>query len=532
MVDALAKGGEDFEWYPTTSTMIQSVAQWIHERTDSILDIGAGDGRVLKELSAKCPHAKLYGIELSQTLIQAQPENVIPIGTNLFEQNLACLPVDYIFCNPPYSQYEEWVCKIVAEGYAQKAFLVVPQRWKKSKKIAAALKGRGATMRVIRSDDFRNAERQARAVVDVVEVSYPKADYRHDQVKDPFDIWFDQNIDTFKKAEEVKEGDTSADLKRRYAHSTIDEMVAAYREEYELLESNYRAIFKLDYAILSELGVDKNHVRDGLKKKMAGLKIKYWQILFDRLDAITSRLSTKSKKTLLDKLTANTSVEFTATNAYAIVLWAIKNARQYFDEQLVQLFKDLATFDNALKYKSNVKTWQKGDWRYSHYSDYEDRKPTHYSLDYRIVVMKYRAIQTADSYSRWDCPGGLYEDCHNLIADVVAVMSNLGFVTRSLSSTNRKWKGGQWQDFYETGGDEILFQVKGYLNGNLHMRFKPDAIKALNIEAGRLLKWVSSPEEVVTEMGYTKKEAEKYFRSNAYMLQSTVKLLGALSPRE
>lgn len=526
MVAALTKSDQDFEWYPTTGAMIEVVAKWISVDAESILDIGAGDGRVLKGLSEKCPRAKLYSIELSQVLIQAQPDNVIPIGTSFLEQNLACLPVGYIFCNPPYSKYEEWVCKIVSEGYAQKSFLVIPQRWKESKLIAKSLEQRGATTRVIHSDNFHNAERQARAVVDVVEITYPRSGYRNEKVKDPFDIWFDQNIDTFSKAEEFKESETGSDLKKQYANASIDEMVAAYREEYELLEKNYRAIFKLDYAILHELNIDKDHVREGLKKKMAGLKIKYWQILFDRLDAITSRLSTKSRKVLLDKLTANTSVEFTATNAYAVVLWAIKNARQYFDDQLVDLFKALSTFDNVLKYKSNVKTWVKDDWRYFHR---DDRLPTHYTLDYRIVVVKYRAIQRWDeSYSHWDHPGGLSRDCHDLIADVVAVMSNLGFSTYSLKSLDRKWIGGKWQDWYDTGSDEILFQVKGFMNGNLHFRFKSEAIMALNIEAARLLKWVRSPEEVVQEMGYTKKEANKYFSSNAHML-SSVKLLGAIA---
>lgn len=530
MVSTLTENDQDFEWYPTTQAMIEVVARGISVDTQSILDIGAGDGRVLLGLSVKCPHAKLYGIELSQLLVQAQPASVIPIGTNLFEQNLACLPVDHIFCNPPYSEYEEWTCKIISEGYAQKSFLVIPQRWKESKLITEALKKRGATARVINSDNFHNAERQARAVVDVVEVTYPRKENRYNEVKDPFDIWFDANIDTFDHAEEFKESETGSDLKRRYANSSIDDMVTAYREEYTLLENNYRAIFKLDYAILKELGIDKNHVRDGLKKKMAGLKIKYWQILFNRLDAITSRLSTKSRKSLLDKLTENTSVEFTAPNAYAVVLWAIKNARQYFDEQLIDLFKALSTFENALKYKSNIKTWAKDGWRYIHSTHPEDahRKPTHFALDYRIVVAKTNAIQGGGyDYSHYYYTGNLKDTCHDLLADVVAVLSNLGFMTSSRPSVAREWVGGKWQDWYK--GDEILFQVKAYMNGNLHFRFTPAAIRALNIEAGRLLKWVRSADEVVTEMGYTQEEAEQYFNSNAYMLSNSVKLLGEIA---
>lgn len=518
-VSALIESNQDFEWYPTTDAMIAAVRQWISLDANSILDIGAGDGRVLAALGAECRHATLYGIELSSILIQAQPKNVIPVGTDIFEQNLACLPVDYLFCNPPYSQYEEWVCKIVSEGFAKKAFLVIPRRWKESKVIEQAVKMRGAAIRVIHSDDFHNADRQARAVVDVVEVVFPKGDRYGETIKDPFDIWFDANIDTFDHAEDFEESETGTDLKRRYANATIDEMVEAYREEYGLMEGNYRAIFKLDLAILKELGVNKDHVREGLKKKMAGLKIKYWQILFNRLDAITSRLATKSKAALLQKLTENMSVEFTASNAYSVVLWAIKNANQYFDDQLVELFRALSTFDNALRYKSNVRTWANDDWRYR---SHDERQETHYALDYRIVVSRFNAI----GYDSYYYPNNLYESCHALIADVIAVMSNLGFATHDLGSIDRRWIAGKWQDWYAADSDEVLFQVKGYKNGNLHFRFKPEAIMALNIEAGRLLKWVRSPKEVVDELGYTEEEAEQYFRSNAHLLSSNIKLLG------
>lgn len=108
---------------------IQAVKRWMPENATSIMDIGAGDGRVLASFAEKCKNATLYSIEIAPILRQAQPENIVPVGTELFEQNLASLQVDYIFCNPRYSQYEDWVCKIVSEGFAKKAFLVIPQRW-------------------------------------------------------------------------------------------------------------------------------------------------------------------------------------------------------------------------------------------------------------------------------------------------------------------------------------------------------------------------------------------------------------------
>lgn len=519
LVNDLKQANQDFEFYPTTNEMINAVMRWLPEDARSIMDIGAGDGRVLVAFARKCKSATLYGIEKSMILIQAQPDCIVPVGTEFYEQNLSGLSVDYIFCNPPYSQFVEWVCKIISEGFAKQAFLVIPQRWKDSPEIKKAIKQRGALTTVIHSGDFLDAERHARAVVDVVKFSFPK-DSSGRGVEDPFNIWFDQNIDTFEHAEEFKESETGRDLARKFSNSNIDEMVAAYRAEYELLEGNYRKIFTLDYEILRELGVDKTKVRDGLKMKMSGLKTKYWQVLFERLTAITSRLATKPKKKLIEKLTQNASVDFTASNAYSVVLWAIKNANKYFDEQLIDLFFDLSVFDGVLNYKSNVKVWVKDGWRHGN----GDRRNTHYVLDYRFVVIQYNAIHK-DQFSTWEYPGNLYRGCHELIADVVAVMSNLGFATHSDSSFNRQWAGGKWQDFYLANTDKVLFQVKAHMNGNLHFRFMPDAIKALNVNAGRLLNWLRTEEDVVTELGYSAKEAHEYFNRNSHILPGNIKLL-------
>jgi len=536
LLDVVQAADQDFEWYPTTSRMLAAIASHLPCDTKSIMDIGAGDGRVLIALSKKCPNAQLYAIEKSSVLIQAQPEYVIPVGTDLFEQNLACLPVEVLVSNPPYSEYELWASVIIESGHAKKAFLVIPQRWKGNGEIATALKKRGATARVIHSDDFRDAVRQARAVIDIVEISYPMQSegggWRSREVKDPFDIWFDGHITTF---DEEKNDDAQTEYERaqqalaNIRHlNTIGEMVDAYNDEYARMEENYKAIFRLDHALLKELGVKKDALRDGIKTKMAGLKSKYWTLLFERLDAITERLSTATKAKFLEKLTGRVALAFTVNNAYAVVLWAIKNANKYFDEQTIQLYRDLSTHDGVENYKSNLRTWVKSDWRYRHHDD-EDARPTHYALDYRIVVEGYRAIGTGESF-QYDYPGNLSKKCHDQIADIIAVLYNLGFRVRGQRSTDRQWYSGGWQNWYlvHDGIEErILFQVKAYKNGNFHLRFLPDAIKALNVEAGRLLGWLHSADEVVTELGYTAADARRFFFCTQTIAPSNVRLLSA-----
>lgn len=532
LLESVRDAEQDFEWYPTTDRMVEAVTRWIDKTAESIMDIGAGDGRVLVRLARCFEHPpKLYSIEKSMLLVQAQPDEVIPVGTDLFDQNLACLPTDYVFCNPPYSQFQAWASIVIETGHARKAFLVLPQRWREDAAIAASLGKRGARARVIHSDDFHDAPRRARAVVDVVEVTYPLEEGRYlrngrERVRDPFDIWFDETISTFDQEEEHDERTTAYQREQeaiaRVRHlTTIEDLVTSYLEEYARMEGNYRAIFQLDYELLRELGVNKEAVREGIKTKMSGLKSRYWAVLFERLEPITSRLSTATKKTFLERLTGRTAVAFTSSNAYAVVLWAIKNANRYFGEQTVALFLELATFEGVMRYKSNVRTWGRDAWRYRQHEEEADR-PSHYALDYRVVVERYSAI----GEGRWDYPGGLGRTCHELLADVVAVLGNLGFASRGPDSLAREWVGGQWQDWYRAGStDQVLFQAKAHRNGNVHLRFLPEAIRALNVEAGRLLGWLRSPRDVVEELGYAEDEAERLFSCTRLIALGSAQLM-------
>ncbi len=47
----------------------------------------------------------------------------------------------------------------------------------------------------------------------------------------------------------------------------------------------------------------------------------------------------------------------------------------------------------------------------------------------------------------------------------------------------------------------------------MHMRFAPDAIMAINVEAGRLLGWLKSPAEAAAELGATQEQAERAWGS-------------------
>jgi hypothetical protein len=163
---------EDFEFYPTTDEIIHSIQTDINQQfagfnnsveSYSLLDCGAGDGRVLTKLK----NGDLYAIEKSNKLIHSLPKDIYIVGTEFHQTTLIDKQVSICISNPPYSEYEAWSSKIISEANAKHVYLVIPQRWEKSVAIQHALNLREAEAKVIGSYDFLEADRKARAIVHV-----------------------------------------------------------------------------------------------------------------------------------------------------------------------------------------------------------------------------------------------------------------------------------------------------------------------------------------------------------------------------
>ncbi len=523
LINQIKEEGQDFEFYPTTKEIVEVIyndladKSWNSRAKYSVLDIGCGNGGFFDKFAAiraevrahntsiglgayeetrddalrarmrpKADIADKYGIEKSDILIQNLPDNVIIVGTDFFQNTLIDKKVDVIFSNPPYSQYEEWAQKIINEAYAKDIYLVIPERWADSSLIQDALKRRKFEAKILGSFDFLNAERAARAKVNIVKISkkaYRAEDdryYREDtNNNDPFNTWFDdyfkidhsEEDDSYtareKQKEELRDTIKSEVVKGR---NLVQVLEALYQAEMHELVESYRKIAEIDGALLKELGVAKDKIRDGLKQKIEGTKQKYWQELFDNLREITSRLTSTKRKQLLGTLHENVHVDFTESNALAIVIWVIKNANKYFDEQLTEMFMRLTEPEYIKNYKSNQKTWQKDGWRYNK----EDHD--HYTLDYRVITTDYKNHREESA----------------LVRDIHTIASNLGF--------------------------DYIGDVKSFKNNNVHFKFEKGFMKAFNIEAARLLGWVRSAADVMTEFSseceISVEDAAKMFNSN------------------
>lgn len=554
IVSQLKENGQDFEWYPTTAQMVETVSRKCAALYPcegfSLLDIGAGDGRVLAMMDAN--HRRMtksrrdpdgygipsrYAIEKSPILLQSLPDGVTVVGTDFMQQTLIDKKVGVVFCNPPYSEFEEWAVRIIKEANSRHVFLVIPQRWKESGRIAEALEKRRATAKVLQSTDFEDAERQARAKVDIIHVDLQSKrtdrwDYsrKEDPEVDPFDLWFSENFKV--NAEKQEEDKFTSDYSKKQSEkerisaqlvkgkNQVEALVAFYRADMDKLIANYQAVGSLDQDILRELGVSVDGLKNGLRQKITGLKTLYWEELFSKLDSITRRLTSATRKEMTERLNGHTSVDFTEGNIYAVVCWALKNANKYIDSQLVAVYREMTKEENAVNYVSN-RHMTADTWRYCSNFGYYDQdkkfeKIHHYALDYRIVMHTYGAIVSENSswQNRSHC--GLCDTACTYISDILTVANNLGFsVDQDVSS--RRWVSNGLEEFYYSKGDgsfKLFCTVRAFKNGNIHMKFDQDFMRAFNVEAGRLLGWIKSPREAAEEMGMSEEEAEKSFATN------------------
>ncbi|TKB23463.1 class I SAM-dependent methyltransferase [Desulfopila sp. IMCC35006] len=311
----LKQNNQDFEWYPTTEEMLSCINAHVNHRFSdrfsdkqprvSVLDCGAGDGRSLESIANG---GDMYAIEKSDRLIKAMSDDIYIVGTDFHQNTIIDKRVEVLFSNPPYSEYQEWSSKVIREANCTVVYLIIPTRWVDSIPIQEALDARDAAAEILGTFDFSHAERQARAVVNVlaIDLSNGRGEYRHNKEPkvDPFSVWFDEHFafnadqsDNSSFAKESSKQKLSETIKQEVVNgrNLIQVLVELYNNEMQHLIKNYQAVGKLDYAILKELGVSISGLQKGLEQKIIGLKSKYWSEFFNNYNQITSRLTSASR---------------------------------------------------------------------------------------------------------------------------------------------------------------------------------------------------------------------------------------------
>lgn len=546
---------QDFEWYPTTDEIIFQFFKSINSaEIESLLDIGAGNGKVLMEFEKlKCQYnettsdrqsynTSLFAIEKSRALLDSLPVDIGILGTDLWEQSLLDKQVDCIFTNPPYSEFESWAVKVIDEANCNFIYMVLPQRWVNGR-VPKAIERRQAKHKVIGSFDFLNSEdRAARAKVDLIEISMHDERYAYKRNRgiepktDPFALWVNDHFGLSEKPEsnqsDYVKGINSEKTRKENLETAlvsgrglIDVLSSLYQDELAFLISNYQKVSSLDEALFKELDISVKTIVSSIKSRVNGLKNSYWRELFTNYSPLTSRLTTSSLKNFQKTISRKTNIDFTANNAYAITVWAIKNADQYLEQQTIDTFDRMVSSACIINYKSNQKVYAQNKFRYNTYR--HDKDHTHFKLDYRIVITGHSAI----SRDRWDSRGGLSKHAADFIDDILVVANNLGFTPDS-SVMNHSFVAGEKQEFYcgdKNGRNVKLFEVRAYMNGNMHFKFNQEFMLAFNVEVGRLRGWIHNAQHAAEEMGEKVDHVSEFFNT-AYSLgndSSIVKLLTA-----
>lgn len=552
MVQTLKDENQDFEWYPTTKAMIDCIKTDIGDSVKenySVLDCGAGDGRVLMELT----EGSRYAIEKSVPLLAAMDKSIYVVGTDFFEQTLIDKRVDLVVGNPPYQQFVEWTIKIIREANAGGIYLIIPERWKRNDDIQNALKARRAKAEVIAEFDFLNAERQARAKVNIVKIDLGglgRYNFGHPKC-DPFELWFEDNF----KIQIGRREESKFDYKDRMGRKISDRvngalvegsdivaaLVSLYQHELGKMMANYKAIETLDPDLLQEMNVNIESLKGALRSKIEGLKDIYWRELFGKLGAITDKLASKSRSRLLDVLQKHIHVDFTESNARAIALWSLKNANSYFDSQLIDIMECMIERANVTLYKSNQKTFTEDQWRYVRCDKQIDR----FVFDYRVVLTRCGGIFRSQ-WSFEKSKNGLDTYATEFLGDLITVAGNVGFDTRETTRPEHlEWSSGKRHVFvfrdHRDGKEKPLFEAKAFLNKNIHIRFNPRLILRLNCEFGRLKGWLKCKEQAVDELSVIvlgedsdlllAEEIESAFGSNLKLANTDIPLLSSSSTR-
>ena len=525
IVSELKEAGQDFEFYPTTREMMEVVFNYISDWGE-ILDIGCGNGGFKRFLEAKGKNVTYYGIEKSEILLNQLPADVYILGTDFNNCTLIDKKVKIIFCNPPYSEYETWTKRIITEGNFKEAFLIIPERWQHNEEIQACLKLTKVRAYSGAEMDFFNAERQARAKINIVKL-VKESSYSSNYV-DPFELWFEK---TFNYKPEVNyKADNKIEQKKEIknkivvAPNKIEALVNLYNDELSRLQNSFMAICALDAATLEDIGVNVVKVRESLKFKIENLKILYWEMIFDYLDEIKSRLTYESRNNLFQRFERLSQVDFNEANIRSVVIWVLKNAASLFDDQLIEFYKTFTLPDNIIKYKSNQKVFQKDLWYNRRFE--KEKELSHYCLSYRLICDRFHVVGTK---SKWNEKKKNYVDDSyieeykftRILDDFSAIANNLGF---QIASRETATNFGEKYYIMQPNG-KALIEYKIYKNENIHLKLDIEFAKALNVEVARLLGWIRDKSDIAKEFPEEMAEgAEKYYNSNFSQAIMTTKI--------
>lgn len=488
LINTIKENDQDFEFYPTTQKMVNIIANnsYIGKRLlteGRFLDIGAGNGNFFNKL-ANCvdtSYLKKFAIEKSQILINQMPDDIAIIGADFHQQTLIDKSFDCIFCNPPYSEFKTWMQKIINETNCNNLIMIVPDRWQNDDSLLELIKKRDFEYQVIANESFLDAERSARANVDIVyfnrykieKEAFYRDNGRGDRIERSFIDFFNENFADLSQPEKKPE-ELADQVKNELVagNNLIEKMVSLYNIEFNNLLDSFKSLSKIDDASLKNIGINKKQLMMSLHEQISKLKNKYWSHLIHNLKELETRLIPYFKDKLLTSIT-NTigNIDFNENNCYAVLIWIIKNANKSFNEQLLFMFDLCIEPDNVKKYKSNKMVFDTEDRSWGAGAEqlrFKNKK------DVNKIILDYRIITREGSYQ---------------------VNSRMFVKNDAETKITACWE----VICYNLLGHKNFGDIKFFKNRNVHLKFNVEFSKAFNIQASLLKGWIKDKREAVQE---------------------------------
>ena len=199
----------------------------------------------------------------------------------------------------------------------------------------------------------------------------------------------------------------------------------------------------------------------------------------------------------------------------------IKNANRYTEQQMIDFFMALSSKENVRNYVSNKRAFEEDRWRYTS----RENRNTHYTLDYRIIVTKWALPGEAGYEYGWK-NRPVCDVFQTKISDICTVANNLGFPVGLIDIPRSYGARGTAKTTID-GKPETLFEFRCYRNGNVHIKFNMEFMKALNVAVARKLGWIHKAADIAREFTPEMAQgAERYFDAfKGLSLESGTRLL-------
>lgn len=543
---------EDKEFYPTTDEIIQVVKSDINSLSGykmiTLLDIGAGDGRVLSGImetpleDGTCDTRRMYeavdykkqsahklmGIEQSDKLMSLWHKDIIPVGSDFFDTNLMSISAKFTFTNPPFTKIEPWITKVVYETQSQHCYFVAPERWRNSTMIEEAINKRNGKVTSLGVYSFKDGDRAVREGRDMAELFRIDFGSRGtDEFIEPLRLFLEERLGNIEEQipdhrkysveTRLKNSLERAGVKNALVtgNDYVSAMVELYNAEQAKIYDAMEKFQSIDSTLFSAIGVSTYDAMMNMRKELDNLRSQYWVELYRNTREISELVDTETSYAFEALMKSQTNLEFNQSNIRMIMVWCLKNIRAYSKKQVKKSIGELLSSVNIKAYKSNEARFVRGDWEYAAQIPND---VTHYCLNTtkRLIISWYKRRVDNEAIRR---SGSLRHNIKDCLTNLCVIANNVGFSVSNIRDIrDDNWSAGKQRDILytdkATGETKVLFRVKVFMAGTIHLNMDQDFINYLNVEFGKIKGWVTTPQEAAEEMGMTIEAATKAF--NAY----------------